>query len=49
MYFQRDVVTPVKGMKPYELLRLVGRDIYPRGVRNRHSQTIRPSGRNAAR
>ena len=43
LYFQRDVVTPVKGIKPYEPLRLVGRDIYIReGCYNCHSQMIRP-------
>jgi len=43
LYFQRDVVTPVKGIKPYEPLRLVGRDIYVReGCYNCHSQMIRP-------
>jgi len=43
LYFQRDVVTPVKGIKPYEPLRLAGRDIYIReGCYNCHSQMIRP-------
>ena len=43
LYFQRDVVNPVKGIKPYEPLRLVGRDIYIReGCYNCHSQMIRP-------
>jgi cytochrome c oxidase cbb3-type subunit 2 len=41
--FQRDVVNPVKGLKPYEPLRLAGRDIYIReGCYNCHSQMIRP-------
>jgi cytochrome c oxidase cbb3-type subunit 2 len=43
LYFQRDVVNPVKGIKPYEPLRLAGRDIYIReGCYNCHSQMIRP-------
>jgi cytochrome c oxidase cbb3-type subunit 2 len=43
LYFQRDVVNPVKGLKPYEPLRLAGRDIYIReGCYNCHSQMIRP-------
>jgi len=43
LYFQREVTQPVKGLKPYEPLRLVGRDIYVReGCYNCHSQMIRP-------
>jgi cytochrome c oxidase cbb3-type subunit 2 len=43
LYFQRDVIEPVKGIKPYEPLRLAGRDIYIReGCNNCHSQMIRP-------
>jgi cytochrome c oxidase cbb3-type subunit 2 len=43
LFFQRDVVSPVKGVKPYEPLRLAGRDIYIReGCYNCHSQMIRP-------
>ncbi len=43
LYFQRQTTTPVEGMKPYEPLRLVGRDIYIReGCYNCHSQMIRP-------
>jgi cytochrome c oxidase cbb3-type subunit 2 len=43
LFFQRDVVNPVKGIKPYEPLRLAGRDIYIReGCYNCHSQMIRP-------
>jgi len=43
LYFQRDVIEPVKGIKPYEPLRLAGRDIYIReGCYNCHSQMIRP-------
>ena len=43
LYFQRTVTQPVQGIKPYEPLRLVGRDIYIReGCYNCHSQMIRP-------
>ena len=43
LYFQRSVTEAVKGIKPYEPLRLVGRDIYIReGCYNCHSQMIRP-------
>ena len=43
LYFQREITQPVKGIKPYEPLRLVGRDIYIReGCYNCHSQMIRP-------
>jgi cytochrome c oxidase cbb3-type subunit 2 len=43
LYFQRTTTEPVKGIKPYEPLRLVGRDIYIReGCYNCHSQMIRP-------
>jgi len=43
LYFQREVTQPVKGLKPYEPLRLAGRDIYIReGCYNCHSQMIRP-------
>ena len=43
LYFQREVTQPVKGIKPYEPLRLAGRDIYIReGCYNCHSQMIRP-------
>ncbi|HTN48998.1 MAG TPA: cytochrome-c oxidase, cbb3-type subunit II [Burkholderiaceae bacterium] len=43
LYFQRDVIQPVKGIQPYEPLRLAGRDIYIReGCYNCHSQMIRP-------
>ncbi len=42
LYFQRQTTTPVEGMKPYEPLRLVGRDIYIReGCYNCHSQMVR--------
>jgi cytochrome c oxidase cbb3-type subunit II len=43
LYFQREITQPVKGIKPYEPLRLAGRDIYIReGCYNCHSQMIRP-------
>jgi cytochrome c oxidase cbb3-type subunit 2 len=43
LYFQRQTTEPVQGLKPYEPLRLVGRDIYIReGCYNCHSQMIRP-------
>ena len=43
LYFQRQTTEPVAGVKPYEPLRLVGRDIYIReGCYNCHSQMIRP-------
>lgn len=43
LYFQRSTTQPVPGLKPYEPLQLVGRDIYVReGCYNCHSQMIRP-------
>ena len=43
LYFQRQTTQPVAGVKPYEPLRLVGRDIYIReGCYNCHSQMVRP-------
>jgi len=43
LYFQRQTTEPLAGVKPYEPLRLVGRDIYVReGCYNCHSQMIRP-------
>ncbi|MEW5880634.1 MAG: cytochrome-c oxidase, cbb3-type subunit II [Pseudomonadota bacterium] len=43
LYFQRQTTQPVEGIKPYEPLRLVGRDIYIReGCNNCHSQMVRP-------
>jgi cytochrome c oxidase cbb3-type subunit 2 len=43
LFFQRQTTTPVQGLKPYEPLRLVGRDIYIReGCYNCHSQMVRP-------
>ena len=43
LYFQRSTTQPVAGLKPYDAVRLVGRDIYIReGCYNCHSQMIRP-------
>jgi cytochrome c oxidase cbb3-type subunit 2 len=43
LYFQRSTTQAVQGIKPYEPLRLAGRDIYVReGCYNCHSQMIRP-------
>ena len=44
LFFQKSTTTPVEGLKPYDPLRLIGRDIYVReGCYNCHSQMIRPS------
>jgi cytochrome c oxidase cbb3-type subunit 2 len=43
LFFQRSTTQPVPGLKPYDSLQLVGRDIYLReGCYNCHSQMIRP-------
>jgi len=43
LYWQNDLLKPVKGLKPYPPLELSGRDIYIReGCNNCHSQMIRP-------
>ncbi|MEC5397644.1 cytochrome-c oxidase, cbb3-type subunit II [Uliginosibacterium sp. H1] len=43
LFFQQSTTTPVEGVKPYDPVRLVGRDIYVReGCYNCHSQMIRP-------
>jgi cytochrome c oxidase cbb3-type subunit 2 len=43
LYFQQSVRTPAEGIKPYDALRLAGRDVYVReGCYNCHSQMIRP-------
>ena len=43
LFFQRSTTQPVQGLKPYDALQLVGRDIYLReGCYNCHSQMIRP-------
>jgi cytochrome c oxidase cbb3-type subunit II len=43
LYFQASVTEPAPGIKPYEALRLAGRDVYVReGCYLCHSQMIRP-------
>ncbi|APV52072.1 cytochrome-c oxidase, cbb3-type subunit II [Betaproteobacteria bacterium GR16-43] len=43
LFNQRSTTEPVAGLKPYDALRLEGRDIYVReGCYNCHSQMIRP-------
>jgi cytochrome c oxidase cbb3-type subunit 2 len=43
LFFQRSTTQPVAGLKPYDALQLVGRDVYLReGCYNCHSQMIRP-------
>ncbi len=43
LFFQHSTTKPIEGVKPYEPLRLVGRDVYIReGCYNCHSQMIRP-------
>jgi cytochrome c oxidase cbb3-type subunit 2 len=43
LYFQKSTTEPVKGLEPYNALRLAGRDVYQReGCYNCHSQMIRP-------
>src|SRR5512139_3603147 len=43
LFFQKSTTTPVEGVKPYDAVRLAGRDIYVReGCYNCHSQMIRP-------
>ena len=43
LFFHKSTTEPVAGMKPYDPVRLVGRDIYIReGCYNCHSQMIRP-------
>ena len=43
LFFQKSTTTPVEGTKPYDAVRLVGRDIYIReGCFLCHSQMIRP-------
>ncbi len=42
-FFQKSTTTPVEGLKPYDAVRLAGRDVYLReGCYNCHSQMIRP-------
>jgi len=43
LFFQKSTTQPVAGLKPYDPVRLAGRDIYLReGCFNCHSQMIRP-------
>ncbi len=43
LFFQKSTTQPIPGVKPYEPLQLVGRDIYQReGCYGCHSQMIRP-------
>ena len=43
LFFQASTTQPVAGLKPYDPVRLAGRDIYIReGCYNGHSQMIRP-------
>tara|TARA_Y100000389_G_C17415322_1_gene493348 strand:+ start:25 stop:642 length:618 start_codon:yes stop_codon:yes gene_type:complete len=43
LYFQKNMLQPVKGLKPYKPLELIGRSIYVReGCYTCHSQMIRP-------
>ena len=43
LFFQKSTTTPVEGVKPYDPVRLVGRDVYIReGCYNCHSQMVRP-------
>jgi len=43
LFFQRSTTEAVAGLKPYDALQLVGRDVYVReGCYNCHSQMIRP-------
>ncbi len=43
LYFQKSTTEPVTGLKPYDPLQLMGRDVYLReGCYNCHSQMIRP-------
>jgi cytochrome c oxidase cbb3-type subunit 2 len=43
LFFQKSTTTPVAGVKPYDPVRLAGRDIYIReGCYNCHSQMVRP-------
>ena len=43
LFFQKSTTEPIAGVKPYEPLPLLGRDVYVReGCYNCHSQMIRP-------
>ena len=43
LFFQKSMMQPIQGLKPYAPLQLAGRDIYIReGCSNCHSQMVRP-------
>ena len=43
LFFTKDVITPTKGVKPYNALQVAGRNVFQReGCYNCHSQMIRP-------
>lgn len=43
LFFQKSTTQPVEGVKPYDPVRLAGRDVYIReGCYNCHSQMVRP-------
>ncbi len=43
LFFQKSTTTAIEGVKPYDAVRLAGRDVYIReGCYNCHSQMIRP-------
>lgn len=43
LFFQKSTTQPIEGLKPYNALQLVGRDVYIReGCNNCHSQMVRP-------
>lgn len=43
LFFSKEVITPIEGVKPYSALQVAGRDVYIReGCYNCHSQMIRP-------
>ncbi|MBS1189659.1 MAG: ccoO [Rhodocyclaceae bacterium] len=43
LFFQKSTTTPIEGVKPYDAVRLAGRDVYIReGCYNCHSQMVRP-------
>ena len=43
LFFQKSTTTPIEGVKPYDAVRLAGRDVYIReGCYLCHSQMIRP-------
>ena len=43
LFYQKSTTEPIKGLKPYTAMQLMGRDVYLReGCYNCHSQMIRP-------